>query len=142
MKHALAILLLLSLAACGDRLLIPRPDDQPYQGPPLSVDSSGAQHVVVAQSPTPGWEFSLERVVEKLGGREVYVTLRRPDPRFVMIQQVVEQRLAVPVESQTPIEVYALVLEHDDRGEHDRYPLAARSAAAPPPSPPPEGGSP
>jgi len=91
-----------------------------YAGPPVTVQSVVGAHVVTVQSPTPGWNVMMDRVVEAHGRREVFVSLRRPNPGLVYAQVVVEQNLATFVPDSEAVRVFARLLPHDvpaDSGE-------------------------
>lgn len=86
----------------------------PYSGPPIAIDSSGREHVLVLSAPSAGWSFTLDMVRESRRRQDLYVTIRRPNPLYEYAQVVVEQRLASPVPTSQPVAVYARVLGHDE----------------------------
>lgn len=83
-----------------------------YQGPPLSLTSSSDAHVVVFQAPSPGWTLSLDEVRDRLGGKNAFITLRQPDPKFAYAQVVVEQNLATSVPTDIPLALFARIAPH------------------------------
>lgn len=117
MPRPLLILLLaalLLLPACGSSLPITT-RDTPYTGPQATIDSTGPTHAVIIQAPTPGYTVSLDALRDRLHGREALITIRRPDPRFIVAQVIVTQRIGTDVPVATPLDVYIRELEHDSR---------------------------
>ena len=114
---------------CAGRLPPPVATDATYSGPELSVDSSGPEHVVMIEAPSPGWVPSLDQVLDALDRRDIFVTLRRPDPRFLYAQQIVVQQVGTGVPSSVPVRVCARIVEFNDATRGVRYPIAARSGA-------------
>lgn len=104
----------LLLTACGTDLPLTT-RDRAYNGPDLTIDSSGSTHAVVIQAPTPGYTVSLDAVRDRLGGREALISIRRPDPRFVVPQMIVTQRIGTNVVSATPLDVFVRQLPFDSR---------------------------
>lgn len=121
----LAALLVLEGCASGNRP--PRAKDSGYAGPPISVEESGSQHIVVLTAPTAGWSFSLDEVRDRMGGKDVFVTVRRPNPAYLHAQAEVVQNLGTEVASNVPLEVYARVLDHDTKNGSLSYYHAAES---------------
>ncbi|QOI99289.1 MAG: protease complex subunit PrcB family protein [Phycisphaeraceae bacterium] len=101
-----------------------------YAGPPVSLESSRGVWVVVVQSPTGGWSVAVDRVTESRRRKDVFVTLRRPDPRFMNTQAVIEQRVATPVRSDEPVRVCVRVLDHDEDPDSRAYPVVLERAGA------------
>ncbi|MEX2219558.1 MAG: hypothetical protein WD749_12465 [Phycisphaerales bacterium] len=85
----------------------------PYAGPPVAVDSSGPQHILIFTAPTGGWAVQLDQTVRDLDRTRVYVTTRRPNPAFQQTQALVDHRIATTVPPETPIEVYIRSALHD-----------------------------
>jgi hypothetical protein len=130
-------------AWCGAAALtggcVSRPEhvvsSQEYVGPSVTIDSAGEQHVVVIESPSPGWEVRLDRVSEAERRKDVFVTLRRPDPRFVYAMVVGRQHLATTVDVRQAVQVCVRVLDFgDEAAVGGAYPSAAKAPArvAPP----------
>ncbi|MCC5786843.1 MAG: hypothetical protein JJU33_09100 [Phycisphaerales bacterium] len=89
-------------------------DSDPYRGPDLRVDSSRDQHQIVMTAPTGGWTITRELARQDASGFEVFVTITRPNPRFVQTQAITEQRLATGVSSREAMTVYAREVEFDE----------------------------
>lgn len=87
-----------------------------YAGPPLSSAIIAGEHVVVIQSPSPGWTVTLDRVEEALGRRDVMLTLREPNPAYLYPQVVVEQRVSTRVPLRIPIRVLMRVTDFEGKG--------------------------
>lgn len=84
-----------------------------YDGPVLRLDQTDAGIVVAMQSPTPGWQITLDAVRESFGRQDVFVTIRRPSALFNYPEQPVQQRLATGVSTSTPIASFVRVLAFD-----------------------------
>ena len=108
-------------SGCGGRIRPPEVASGPYIGPALTLDSTGKFHTVVIQSPSPGWVVTLDHVNEAHRHEDVFVTLRKPDPRFLYSSQVVEQRLLLPLVSTSAVRVCARVLDYDAPAEGPEY---------------------
>ncbi len=102
----------------------------PYQGPGLRVDSQPKVHHLVFTAPSPGWGVVIDRTTETPGGERVFATIRRPNPRFIYPQVVVEQRIATSVAREHPIEVFVRELEFDAEGSGAYSPLAPAGVPA------------
>ena len=120
-----ASVVLIGCSSSGTRP--PTANDQGYDGPPLSVGQVGDEHLVVLTAPTAGWTFSLDEVRSRMGGKDVFVTVRRPNPAYLHPQAVVEQNLGTRVPLSDPIDVYARVLDYDDKGKRLVYYFATTS---------------
>jgi len=101
-------------AGCGSSLPTTT-RDAAYSGPGLVLDSTGPTHAIVIQAPTPGHTVSLDAVRDRLGGREALVTIRQPDPRFMVAQVVVTQRIGTDVPVSVPLDVFVRQMEFDNR---------------------------
>jgi hypothetical protein len=121
--------LALLLPACGSSLPVTT-RDTPYAGPQATIDSTGATHTVVIQAPTPGYTVSLDALRDRLHGREALITIRRPDPRFVVAQMIVTQRIGTDVPRAIPLDVYIRELEHDSR-DNQAYVFVSTAEGAP-----------
>lgn len=122
------------LIGCWSTRGLPEPSQEPFSGPPLTIDSSGPEHVLVAHLPNPGFRFTLDATRERFNRRDVFVTLRRPNPTVLYPQIVVDQRLSTTVKPETPITVYARLVEFDDPNSTVPHALAIESSPIPPPA--------
>lgn len=111
--------LCLLLTACGSSLPITT-RETPYAGPELTIDSTGPSHAIVIQAPTPGYTVSLDAIRDRLNGREALISIRRPDPRFMVAQMIVTQRIGTDVSITTPLDVFVRQLPFDSR-ENIKY---------------------
>ncbi|TVS06301.1 MAG: hypothetical protein EA423_05775 [Phycisphaerales bacterium] len=102
------------LAGCHSGPVIADRDSDPYRGPDLRVDSSRDQHQIVMTAPTGGWAITRDLARQDASGFEVFVTITRPNPRFVQTQAITEQRLATGVSSREAMTVYARQVEFDE----------------------------
>lgn len=109
----------LLLAACGSNLPVTARTSA-YTGPSAAIDSSGRTHAVVIQAPTPGHTVTLDAVRDRLDGREALITIRQPDPRYLVPQVIVEQRVGTDVPTSTPLDVFIRILPRDSR-ENTEY---------------------
>lgn len=98
----------------------------PHAYPPVSLDSSGREHVIVMQGPHPGWRLEFDAVQWTKQGRIVYATVRQPDPERMYAQVITERRLGATVPSTDPVELVVRTVEHDDRSDTGAYHPAAR----------------
>ena len=108
-------------AGCGSSEKPPTIAREPYSGPPISLDTSGSQAVVVFQAPSGGWAAQVDRTARELERTEVFITARRPNPAFQQSQALVEHRLATGVLSSTAVAVYLRVLRHDEQPGDQPY---------------------
>lgn len=122
-KNAFPLLLIpaCALAACSSSVKQPTVADGPYQGPVLTVDSSGKFHTVVVQAPSPGWVITLDRINEAHRHEDVFLSITKPDPRFLYSTQMVEQRLQLPLPSATVLRVCARVRDFDANDDTDYF---------------------
>ncbi len=106
--------LCLLLPACGSSL--PQTTrETAYAGPSLVIDSTGPTHAIIIQAPTPGHTVSLDAVRDRLGGREALITIRQPDPRFMVAQVIVTQRIGTDVPTSISLDVFVRQLAFDSR---------------------------
>lgn len=84
-----------------------------YEGPPLRLQPTDVGTVLAMQSPTPGWQITLDAVRENFGKQDVFVTVRRPSALFNYPEQPVQQQLATGVSTSTPIASFVRVLPFD-----------------------------
>lgn len=121
----LASVVLVGCSSSGTRP--PTANPRGYDGPPLSIGQVGDEHLVVLTAPTAGWTFSLDEIRPRMGGKDVFVTVRRPNPAYLHTQAEVEQNLGTRVALSDPIDVYARVLDFDDKGKTLVYYYATAS---------------
>lgn len=119
----------LTMTACSGPQKGPVIDPGAYSGPPMTVDSSEAEHIVVTSSPSGGWRFTLDQVREAYQTQRAFVTMRRPNPALSNTQAVVEQRVATTVYRDNNIQVYARVVAFDDLDPATPYRLAVSAPA-------------
>ena len=105
-----------------------------YHGPPLVLTPGTAGHDVVFTAPTPGWSISLDRSVERFERREIFVTLRRPNPAYSYAQVTVEQRLATGAPTSTTVALFARVIAFEAHAKHVPYEEVASAATPPEPA--------
>lgn len=100
-----------------------------YDGPPISVESSGAHHVVVLTAPSAGWAFTMDRSEPALRSTEVFLTATRPNPAFMHAQQVVPLRAGTGVDAAKPVDVYVRFLDFgaSPSGSAGAYRLVTRA---------------
>lgn len=89
-----------------------------HDWPPVLLDSSGREHVVVMQAPNPGWRLELDAVQTARGGQIVYVTARRPDPDRMYPQVITTKRIGTTVASDRPAEVVVRLAGPDGEGPY------------------------
>jgi hypothetical protein len=129
-----AILLGLAISAapileigCASHPPLPDVTPGPYAGPPLGLDASGDDYVIVVRPPTPGWVITLDREAEQYRHQAIFVTLRRPNPAFLYPQLQVEQRIATPLPPTVAVKIYARVLPFDTPADDQPYEKASES---------------
>lgn len=106
-----AVLILSGCLSVGHPAL----SSEPYNGPALSVDSSGAQHRVVLAAPTSGWSLTFDRSQKLFDRTEVYVTITRPNPAYPTTQVVVTLNLDSAVDIREDLAVFARVLDYGQK---------------------------
>jgi len=111
----------LPLIGCASSAPPPPTTETPFEGPAVTIDSSGPEHVAVVEAPTPGWQVTVARVMPAYGHRAAYLQMRRPYPGAMYAQVIVTQRVALGVASTEPVRVYARAMNFED----------ARSSEAP-----------
>jgi hypothetical protein len=112
----------------------------PYQGPPLSVQTRSGQHVVVLTAPTSGWQFTNDATRQVYQRTNVFVTLVRPNPAWIFTEAQVEQEAATAIDPARSIQVFARVLPYGTEPGTQSYKPALlvpglTQEAAPPPGP-------
>ncbi|MBY0112110.1 MAG: hypothetical protein K2Y21_04765 [Phycisphaerales bacterium] len=138
---AIARLALLGLAAacfvalpsCGPGRFVPSKSETGWNGPPIWIEST-PEWTVVAKAPTGGWQFTLDQLMEQRGRTEVFVTLKRPNPSYLVTAAEVEQRVTTPLKNNVPIWVYARIQNYRGQPEDGSFALVDKSvnAKAPP----------
>jgi hypothetical protein len=110
---AAAVLSLLggTLPGCSGRTPPPSISQSDYNGPPLSLEVGAGVHVIVAQSPSPGYIYKLDRIDEGHGYQGAFISVHLPNPAFSYATVIVEQRLATGVTRTQPIRVFARVVD-------------------------------
>lgn len=125
----------LLLAGCGPSRFVPSKAEGVFTGAPVFVerpaDDSGVWTVVV-ENPSGGWVVSLDHLQEQVGRQEVFVSLRPPNPAFIVTPAVVRQRVLTPVRADSEMWVY--VRRQNFRGEPEdgAFTLATTSRDARP----------
>lgn len=100
-----------------------------YAGPDIRLEPGTRDHVVVVTAPSPGWDVSFDHSQLGPEGHELFVSLRKPDPRFLYTQQIVEQRVVSDVEQSEPAAVFARTLEARERRSDEPYREATSTRA-------------
>lgn len=103
-----------------------------YHGPPLALQPGSAMFDAVFAAPSPGWTISLDRSLERFEKRELFITIRKPNPEYAYSQVSVEQRLATtaPVSSNTTL--FARMLDFGANASDVTYEEVTSSPGAPP----------
>jgi hypothetical protein len=101
-----------------------------YDGPPVSVDSTGREHVVIIKAPSTGWRVTLDQVREIHRARRVFITIRKPDPTLNAISREVDLSVSTSVPKWENVEVWARQVNFVDDGETREYSLAVRATAS------------
>lgn len=103
--------------------------EAPFDGPSVTIDSSGQEHIALVEAPTPGWQITVARVMPAYGHRAAYLLMRRPYPGAMYTQVVVTQRIALGVASTEPVRVYARAVNFEDaRSSEAPFAFAAESS--------------
>ena len=89
--------------------------------PAMMLDSSDEFHMLTMQAPNPGWSILIDKDELSPVGMRVFVTVRRPDPSFMYPQVIVEKRLKSDVMTDTGIEIYARLLDFDEKSSGRGY---------------------
>ncbi len=100
-------LLLAAAAGCGGHKIA-------YHGPFIDARPASGVYRLTCYAPSAGWGFQIDReVFIPATLREVYVTLRRPDPNVEHAQMIVEHVRPTTLNSFGPLFVYARVVDAD-----------------------------
>jgi hypothetical protein len=114
---SLAIVSTIPLPGCflfGARVREFQPVERAYTGPAITLGERDGRHLATLEAPSTAYSFELEGRRGAVDGSVVFLTVRRPDPRFMYTQQIVEQQLLTPARATETIRVYARVVDHDD----------------------------
>jgi hypothetical protein len=84
-----------------------------HEWPPVSLDSSGREHVILVQGPNPGWRVDLDAVQSVPDGKIAYATIRRANPERMYPQVITDLRMGSTVATTDPVEVVVRLAEHD-----------------------------
>ncbi len=104
-------------------------EDAAFSGPPVAQSVAEGRHLLVVESPTPGWKVTIDRTDPRLDEDLVFMTIQRPDPGALYAQVVVEQRMLTDVPETRPIRVYARVIDFAQRKNLPPYrPLPGQAA--------------
>lgn len=127
----------LLITALGGALAAPgclgnRPEEAvtanaPYEGPPLSIVSTGGQHRIIMTAPTSGWTITLDGVTPRLNHTDIFITIVRPNPAFTQTQALINQEVGSSVDTSEPIEAFARILEFGEDAADQPYHGAGRS---------------
>ena len=122
------------LTACGPSRFVPSKSETGWNGPEIWIEST-PQWNIVAKAPTGGWSFTLDQLMEQRGRTEVFVTLKRPNPSYLVTAAQVEQRVTTPLKNNVPIWVSARIQNFKGQPEDGTFALVDKSvnAKAPPP---------
>ncbi len=90
-------------------------DARLVDAPPIRIDSLNDHHLLTMQAPHSGWMLSIDKDERVADGVRLYVTIRKPDPAFMYPQAIVEKQVLSDVQSETPIFIYARLLESDEK---------------------------
>jgi acyl CoA:acetate/3-ketoacid CoA transferase alpha subunit len=121
-----------ALTGCYSRPGPPDVAEEQFSAAQITVEPVNGQYVVVAQVGSPGYALVLDSTWDAYRGKHVYVTIRRPDPRFTYAQVVTDLRLLTAVETKESITVFARTAERDEEDIEDEYRMAAQALVATP----------
>lgn len=92
-----------------------------FRGPPMELDSSGRVHTLTMRAPNPGWDLVFDRSDAAPGTTRAFYSAVRPDPTFLYVQQVVSKSAASDVGAGEGVEVFARIIDHDQRRNYPSY---------------------
>lgn len=92
-----------------------------YAGPPIEVVARDGVYHLKVESPSPGWDVTFDRSVQRADERRLFVSLRRPNPAFVYAQVIVEQLVRTDVAAPEDVSAYARVLAYEQDQEGVPY---------------------
>lgn len=117
------------LIGCYSPPPAPRVNSGCYDGPPITLERTPDGATVVMKSPGGGWQVMLDRVSEVYGKQNVFISIRRPNPKVTYAVREVDQRVLTTVLPKTPAGMYARVLPYDaKRNDDSPYLLVAEAA--------------
>ncbi len=79
--------------------------------PPIMLDALNEHYLLIMQAPNSGWALEIDRDERIAAGMRVFVTVRRPDPTFLYPQAIVTKRLLTQIRTDSPLEIYARLLD-------------------------------
>lgn len=97
---------------CVGDTSLPELAPEPYSGPAIMLEAAADNHLIVMNAPTPGYVLLVDRIEQERGFREIFVTVRKPNPQFAYAQMMVTQRATTGVATKEPIRVYVRSLDH------------------------------
>jgi hypothetical protein len=112
--------------------LKPESDEERFAGLGIALDSSGPEHVVIVQTPTAGYQCTVDYVAESFEGRDIYILIREPNPLYVYSTSNHPARVLTGVDSRTFVRVLAQQLPHGVKVKREGYRVV--SVTAPDPS--------
>ncbi len=126
-----------SVPGCYSRPGPPSPAEGRFNSFALTVDSTGPAYVIKAQVASPGYTLETDSVWDAYRRKHIFISVRKPDPRFAYPQGDVELNLLTTIDSREPMTVFARVAGHDEKDVEDEYREAvsvkgAAKSAAPP----------
>jgi len=86
--------------------------DAIYSGPRIDLVVSDDVKTIRVESPSPGWDVTLDGTERRADSRRLFVTLRRPNPQFVYPTVVVDQLVRTDSPPSEPATLFARVLEY------------------------------
>ena len=89
--------------------------------PPIRTTILNDHHMLVMQAPNPGWSFSIDKDEQLKDSTRLSITIYRPDPTFSYPQMIVKKNLLTDIRSHRDLEIYARVLNKDDKPERYGY---------------------
>lgn len=115
--------LVLTIFGCGSELKI---NPETYRGPSLSHETAESAYLLVAQTPTPGWEIELDATRPGPDATDVFVTLRQPNPVAAYPDGAVTQRVLTRVATDRPLGIVARVMPYGSEEERPYKRVAPR----------------
>lgn len=125
-------LVALACTGCGTGVFVPSKSPNAWAGPPVWIEST-PEWTVVSEPPIGGWRVMLDQVMEQRGHTEVFITLRPPNPSFIVTPSPVQQRVATPIRQNVVLWVYARQQNWAGTPSSGPFSLAAKSEDAKPP---------
>jgi len=91
--------------------------------PPIKVETFENKYLLVMFAPNSGWSIDIDKDERIETGMRLFVTVRRPDPAFMYPQAMVWKRRLSNVHADTNLEIYARVLDADEKAKGHGYGL-------------------